>query len=217
MTQPLVKKTADYVQKKLCNDPTGHDWHHVERVWKIAKQLQKEEGGDLEIIELAALLHDLGDYKQHQFDEVKGLLVLRGMMDVLEIEEACQEKIMKIVEEAQYAGDSTVPPSTLEGKIVRDANWLDVLGAVGIARVFAIGGSIGRAIYDPERKPRKKLTRLDYQRKKKEGTSLNYFYEKVLKLPDMMYTKTAKKLAAGRAQFVEKFIEQFLAEWGGKK
>jgi len=213
----LIKQTAEYVKRKLANDPTGHDWYHVERVWETAKKLQTEEGGDLLLIELAALLHDLGDYKQYEFDELKGMMVLRGMMDILEIEHDLQEKIIEIVDEAQYKGDATIVPSSLEGKIIQDADWLDALGAIGIARVFSTGGRIRRMIYDPKRKPRKKLSKQDYQRRKTEGTSLNYFYEKALKLPKMMHTETAKKMAEARANFIENYIEEFLGEWEGKK
>jgi len=212
----LVQKTAQYVKQKLFSEPTGHDWYHVERVWRIAKELQKKEGGDSEIIELAVLLHDLGDYKQYNFNETKGSLVLHGMMDILEIEEELQEKIINITLEAQYSGDDTKTPSSIEGKIVQDADWLDALGAIGIARVFATGGSIKRVLHDPERKPRKRLSKVDYQRHKQEGTSYNYFFEKILKLPKMMNTPTAKKIAQERVKFVKDFIRQFMSEWEGE-
>jgi len=216
-THALVRKTADYVRLKLENEPTGHDWWHVERVWKMAKIIQAKEGGDLFLVELAALLHDLGDYKQHEFNEMKGSLVLHGMMDVLGLENDLQEKIVDIVSEAQYNADETVVPKTLEGKILQDADWLDALGAVGIARTFATGGRIKRAIYDPKRKPRHQLTKDDYQHKKREGTSFNYFYEKVLKLPNMMNTETAKKIAASRLDFLKTYMDEFLKESAGEK
>ncbi|HLC69599.1 MAG TPA: HD domain-containing protein [Patescibacteria group bacterium] len=215
--QPLIRKTADYVRLKLENEPTGHDWWHVERVWKMAKIIQAKEGGDLFLIELAALLHDLGDYKQHEFNEIKGSLVLHGMMDVLGLESDLQDKIIDIVSEAQYNADETIVPKTLEGKILQDADWLEALGAVGIARTFATGGRIKRIIYDPKRKPRHKLTKDDYQHKKREGTSFNYFYEKVLKLPGMMNTETAKKFAVRRLGFLKMYMEEFLKESAGEK
>ncbi len=216
-THALVRKTADYVRLKLENEPTGHDWWHVERVWKMAKIIQAKEGGDLFLIELAALLHDLGDYKQHEFNEIKGSLVLHGMMDVLGLENDLQEKIVDIVTEAQYNANETVVPKTLEGKILQDADWLDALGAVGVARTFATGGRIKRVIYDPKRKPRHKLTKDDYQHKKREGTSFNYFYEKVLKLPNLMNTKTAKKIAVSRLDFLKTYMDEFLKESAGEK
>jgi len=217
MPSELIQKTADYVKLKLYSEPTGHDWFHVERVWKMAKLLQSEEGGDLELVELAALLHDLGDYKQYGFNENKGTLVLHGMMDILDIDEGWQVKILTIIDEAQYKGTETKSPETIEGKIIQDADWLDALGAVGIGRTFATGGRIGRVMYDPHRKPRINLSKDDYLHRKTEGTSLNYFYEKILKLPDLMNTKTARRIAEERAKFIEEYIKQFKAEWEGEK
>lgn len=212
----LIRKTIEYVKAKLKDEPTGHDWHHTERVWKLAKRLQEEEGGDKEVIELAALLHDLGDYKKYAYNEIKGSFVLLGMMDVLGIEEEQKEQIAKIIDEAQFVGDDTKPPTTIEGKIVQDADWLDALGAIGIARTFATGGKIGRMLHDPNRKPRTRLSKRDYQTKKISGTSINYFYEKTLKLPKMMNTKTGKMLAQKRAECLKDFLEKFYKEWEGK-
>lgn len=217
MPSELIKRAADYVKLQLSGEATGHDWHHVVRVWKTSRRLQSEEGGDLELIELAALMHDLGDNHLYEFDDKKGSLVLHGMMDVLEIEEDLQEKIIKIADELRYHGDTTKPASTLEGRIIQDADWLDVLGALGVARVFATGGRIKRVLHDPNIHPRSRFTARDYQLKKAEGTSVNYFYEKVLKLPKMMNTETAKRIAAKRAKYLESFIEEFLAEWKGEK
>ncbi|SRR3989339_1298201 len=217
MTSDLIKRAAEYVKLQLSGEATGHDWHHVVRVWKMSRRLQVEEGGDLELIELASLMHDLGDNHLYEFDEKKGSLILHGMMDVLEIEEDLQEKIIKIANELHYHGDMTKPASTLEGKIVQDADWLDALGALGIARVFATGGRIKRVLYDPSVHRRVRFTARDYQEKKTEGTSFNYFYEKALKLPKMMNTKTARQIAEKRAKYLESFIEEFLAEWRGEK
>jgi len=216
MTENLIEKTSEYVKMKLQNEPTGHDWHHVKRVLNVARFLQKKEGGDLQIIELTALLHDLGDYKQYEFNELKGNLVLHGMMDVLEISPEMQEKIIKIVDESQYKASDTKVPSTLEGKIIQDADWLDAIGAVGLSRTFATGGRVKRIIHDPKRKPRKKITKLDYQTKKRNSTSINQIYEKVLELPDMMNTKTAKKIAKERIKFTKDYLDHFLNEWDGK-
>jgi uncharacterized protein len=212
----LTKRTIEYVKIKLQDEHTGHDWYHAERVWKLAKRLQEEEGGDKELIELSALLHDLGDYKKYEFNEIKGTFVLRGMMDVLEIEEEKKEKILQIIDEAQFIGDDTKPPTSVEAKIVQDADYLDALGAIGIARTFATGGKIGRMLHDPNRKPRTRLSKKDYQTKKKAGTSINYFYEKSLKLPKMMNTKTGKELAQGRVECMKDFLEKFYKEWEGK-
>ena len=213
MSTELVKKAAEYVKKKLYGEPTGHDWYHVQRVWKMSKRLQAEEGGDVQIIELAALMHDLGDNSMYELDEKKGFLVLRGMMDVLEIESNQQEKIIEIVDELRYLGDTTKSASLLEGRIVQDADWLESLGAIGIARIFSTGGRIRRVIYDPNISIRHKLTTRDYLYHKSSGTSLNYFYKKSFKLAKMMNTKTAQQIAGKRIKYLESFIEEFLNEW----
>lgn len=216
ISSDLITRTAAYVKSKMLGGYTGHDWFHIERVWHMAKRLQAVEGGDLEIIEMAALLHDLGDYKQYGFNEIKGTFVLRGMMDVLDIEDELKEKMVTIIDEAQYIGEETKKPKTIEGQILQDADWLDALGAIGIARSFATGGHIKRVIYDPGVKPREKLSKAEYFYRKSEGTSVNYFYEKVLKLPRMLNTETARKIAEHRVKVVENFLEEFYKEWKGE-
>ncbi len=217
MMNPLIKKTADYVKKKLATETGGQDWYHTERVWKMAAQLQALEGGNLQVIQLAALLHDVGDYKHYDFNERKGTLVLKATMDILEIDDLSQQKIFEIVEEAQFSGVETKIPTTVEGKIIQDADWLDSLGAIGVARTFAEGARLNRLIYDPKRKARMHLSKRDYQRRKQEGTSLHYFYEKTLRLPQMMNTGAARAVAEKRAKFIETFVAQFLAEWKGER
>lgn len=216
MTAELFNRASDYVKKQMAADFTGHDWYHVERVLTIARKLQTIEGGDLELIEIGTVLHDLSDYKNYEYDEEKARLVLRGMMGILEVPDDLQEKIEKIVDEIQYRGVDTKTPSFLEAKIIQDADWLDAIGAIGIARTFATGGRIKRVLCDPRRKPRNRLKADDYLRRKQEGTSFNYFYEKVLKLPEMMNTETAKKWAGPRIEFIKKYMEQFLIEWDAK-
>lgn len=213
--QGLIDKTAAYVKAKMTGEHTGHDWYHIQRVWQTAKKIQEKEGGDLKLIELAALLHDLGDYKQYEFNEIKGSFVLRGMMDVLEIEDDLKEELVKIIDESQFLGDETTRPKSKEGRVLQDADWLDSIGAIGIARTFATGGSLKRILHDPQKKPRGHLNRADYQFRKQDGTSINHFYEKVMKLPRMLNTETAKKIAEHRMKFVEQFIEEFIAEWKG--
>jgi len=215
-TAELVKKTANYVRMKLYHEPTGHDWYHVERVLKMARYLQSKEGGDLHLVELAALLHDVGDEKNNEYN-MKGALILRGMMEVLDIEEDLQEKILVIINDSQYRGSGTKKPYSLEGQIIQDADFLDLMGAIGIARIFATGGSIGRMIYDPFKKPRHKLSLNDYLHKKTDGTSINYFTEKVLVLPKMLNTDSAKKIAERRIKFLENYLKEFSAEVEGEK
>lgn len=218
VSQNLVQKTAEYVKQKLMTEHTGHDWYHVERVWNMAKRIQKAEGGNLELIELVVLLHEFENFRQqYQTSDLKGPFILLGMMDVLDIEKDVQDKIVKIIDESQFNGSETMVPSTIEGKIVQDADWLETIGAIGIARIFATGGYIQRMIHDPKRKPRRKMSKKDYQIRKREGTSFNYFYEKAFKLPKLMNTKLGKAIALKREQYLYNFIEEFLAEWEGEK
>ena len=213
----LIKRVAVYVKAQLYSEHTGHDWYHVRRVLKTSQILQNEEGGSLMLVELSSLLHDLGHYKRHEYNEAKGNLVLDAMMDILEIDRHVQKKIMTIVHESQYRGDSTKTPTTIEGKILQDSDWLETLGALGIARAFATGGSAGKLIYSPEIRPRTNLNQLSYQRKKTESTSFNYFFEKSLNLPNLMNTETGRRIATQRVDFLKKFIRQFIDEWEGKK
>ena len=213
MSKELIKKTAEYVKRKLYDNPSGHDWYHIERVWKLARHLQAAEGGDLEVIELAVFLHNLGEHSDARFQPEKSSLVLYGMMDVLEIEEPLKSKILKIIDEMKFGGRETKSPATLEGKIVQDANFLDSLGAIGVARQLASGGYHGRPIYDPEVKVRTRLSHHEYQFQKKKGTSINNLYEKALQMAGMLNTATARKIAECKVKFVEKFLEQFEKEW----
>ncbi|MFA5061563.1 MAG: HD domain-containing protein [Patescibacteria group bacterium] len=218
VSQNLVQKTAEYVKQKLIIEHTGHDWYHVERVWQMAKRIQKAEGGNLELVELAVLLHEFENFRQqYQTSDLKGPFILLGMMDVLDIDKDVQDKIVKIIDESQFNGSETRVPSTIEGRIVQDADWLETIGALGIARIFATGGYIQRMIHDPKRKPRRKMSKKDYQLRKREGTSFNYFYEKAFKLPKLMNTKLGKAIALKREQYLHNFIEEFLAEWDGEK
>lgn len=213
MSLELINRTAEYVKKKLYNEPSGHDWFHVERVWKLAKKIHETEGGDLEIIELAALLHNLGDHDSHQFQAEKGSLILFGMMDIIGIEEPLKTQIINIVDQMKYGGRETVHPLTLEGKIVQDANFLDTLGAIGVARHFASGGYYGRPIYDPSVKVREKLSKDEYEHQKQKGTSINNFYEKTFRIVALLNTPTAKKIAEEKARYIKHFVEQFMNEW----
>ncbi len=215
MSKELIQKTAEYVKSKLYNEPSGHDWYHVERVWKCAQFIQTKEGGDLELIEFAALLHNLGEHSDYSFNAEKGPLILFGMMDILGIEDPLKSNILHIAHEIKYGGVETKKPRTLEGQIVQDANFLDSFGAIGVARRFASGGYYGRPIYDPGMKVRKQLTKYAYEREKNKGSSLGSFYERVLKLTDRLNTATARRIAQHKIRFTNLFIEQFMKEWEG--
>lgn len=213
--QQLIDRTAKYVRLKLEHEPSGHDWLHIQRVWRISKILQKKEGGNLLLIELAALLHNLMEHNYPLYLEEKPLLALHGMMDILQIEGNLRNDIIEIINDSKYKASETRKPSTVEGRIVQDANWLDSLGAVGVARAFASGGFLGRPMYDPEIKVRTKMDNLTYQRGKKETTSYNYIFEKSMKVVELLNTDTAKVMAKSRVEFMEKFISEFKKESEG--
>lgn len=212
--QDLIKRTEQYVKMKLADEPSGHDWFHIQRVLNVARKIQKVEGGDLILVELTALLHNLGDNKTYGFSEKKGSLVLCGMMDVIGIEDhTLRDKIIKITNESKYGGYETKRPVSIESKIIQDANFLDTLGAIGVARHFASGGFYGRSIYNPEVKVREKMSKKQYEQEKKKGTSLNNFYEKAFRIVELLNTETAKKIADQKIKFTKLFVEQFLKEW----
>lgn len=216
ITPELIEKAANYVKLKTANESAGHDWFHVQRVVRLAKLLQVKEGGDLPLIELSAYLHNVGDINFHEYSEEKGLLSLFGMMDVLEIDEELKHKVLEIVNFSKYRGDETKSAVSIEAKIIQDANWLDSMGAIGVARGFAAGGYLGRNIYDPAILVRKKLNKFEYQKKKRESTTINSFYEKAFKLPGLMNTQTAKKIAKYKTKAMRDFVDDFMKEWDGK-
>lgn len=214
MADNVIERTAKHVRSRFVREGSGHDWFHTQRVWKLAKFLQSQEGGNLELIELGALLHCAAehDFKNRQDDQAR-IYALEGILDVLDINEALQPQIITIAQVCKFRGRDTLRPNTLEGKIVQDANFLDTLGAIGVARGFAAGGYIGRVIHDPENKPNVGVRKDQYYKRKKEGTSINYFYEKPLQLLPFINTPTAKRIAAQRLKFTTAFLEQFEQEW----
>lgn len=210
----LVEKTAQYVQQRLQHEGSGHDWAHTRRIWDMAKRLQAIEGGNLELIELASILHCVAehDLKKVANDKIRSL-TMQGVLDVLDIDDQYKKEIIKIAQQCRFKGDETERPTMIEGKIVQDADWLEGLGAIGIARGFSAGGYLGRVIYDPKIPPLKKSTKEEYLFRKLKGTSINYFYEKSLHLPRFLNTKTAKHVAVKRLQYLQSFLEQFMKEW----
>lgn len=213
----LVAKTADYVRKRLQNEGSGHDWEHTRRIWDMSKRLQAVEGGDLELIELASLLHCAAerDIKKTVDEKVRSL-TMQGVLDVLDITEEYKKEIITIAQQCRFKGKDTERPTTLEGKIVQDADWLEGLGAIGVARGFSAGGYLGRKIHDPAISSRANLSKADYLKRKLQGTSINYFYEKSLQLPKYLNTKTAKRVAVKRLQYLKGFLDQFMKEWDVK-
>lgn len=213
----VIEKTKEYVRKKLEGESSGHDWWHTWRVWRMAKKIAKEEKADIFVVELAALLHDVADHKLHKGSETAGLKLVIRWLEKLEINQEIIKRICEILVGMSFRktiGKKT-ELKTLEGKIVQDADRLDALGAIGVARTFAFGGCNGRELYNPGIKPLKYKNVEEY--KKSRNPSLNHFYEKLFKLKNMMNTKTAKKIARGRHKFMEDYIKIFFDEWEGKK
>lgn len=208
----LTEKIQELVKTQLSEDSSGHDWFHIERVLKTAQYLQSKEGGDLHIIEIAALLHDISDHKLNG-----GILNNGGRVshDIL-IKEGCSEtfaqKIAEIVDSISFKGaDVKDTPQSLEAMIVQDADRLDAIGAIGIARVFAYGGSKNQAMYEPDLSPSLHSSFEEYVNSK--TTSINHFHEKLLLLRDRLHTSTAKKIGEERHVFMKRYLQQFYKEW----
>lgn len=211
----LIEKVAEEVRQKLGGEGTGHDWWHVYRVWQMAKHLGKEEGADMLIVELAALLHDIADWKFHDGDDAVGPQIAGEILNRYNASEPVITRVKDIILEVSFKGAGVnTAPATIEGKVVQDADRLDALGAVGIARTFAYGGHKNREIYNPEIKPVEHQSFEEY--KKNQSHTVNHFYEKLLLLKDRMNTETAKKLAADRHKFMEQYLEHFYKEWEGQ-
>ncbi len=215
MREDIVLKIADEVRMKLDGEGSGHDWWHVYRVWKIAEKIGKEERADLFIVELAALLHDIADWKFHNGDDTVGPRIANEILQKYEVAEETIKQITQIIKEGSFkgAGVKTVP-ETIEGKIVQDADRLDAIGAIGIARTFAYGGHKNHVLHDPNIKPVLHASKEEYFNSK--SSTINHFYEKLLLLKDLMNTKSAKKIAEGRHAFMEEFLDRFFKEWEGE-
>ena len=211
MTESVIK----FVKGIFAYDCSGNDYHHTMRVYRLAMQIAEQENADMLIVQLAALLHDVDDVKlSPETHEAKKNAV--GFMKNNGVDDKVIASVCKIIDEVSFAGTDSVVPSTLEGKCVQDADRLDAIGAIGIARTFAYGGSKGRRIHDPDIKPMTNMNKADYNQNH-NSTSINHFYEKLLLLKDMMNTETAKKMAMHRQAVMEDFLEEFMAEWEGEK
>lgn len=215
--QEIITNTINYVKDLLQGEGSGHDWWHIYRVWKNALHIATlEKGADLYIVELAALLHDIGDHKFHNGDESVGPRMVRAWLEKQGVDETTIQEVCDIVSGLSFkgAGTSSAMP-TLEGRIVQDADRLDAIGAIGIARTFAYGGHKGRELYNPEISPEQHQSFEAY--KSSTGPTINHFYEKLLLLKERMHTPTARTMAEGRHQYMKAFLSQFYAEWEGVK
>ena len=210
----IVNQTADFMKSELTGEGSGHDWWHVYRVWRNAVQIAKHEEVDLFVVELAALLHDIADWKFNDGNEDIGPQLAREWLESLNVEETEISKVCQIIQDISFKGSGVLTRmTTTEGMIVQDADRLDAIGAIGIGRAFAYGGSKGREMYNPEVKPEKHDTFEQY--KKSRGSSINHFYEKLLLLKELMNTKTAKKIAEKRHAVMLNFLDDFFQEWEG--
>ena len=208
----IIKKVKEYVKKNLGGEPTGHDWWHSWRVWKLSKKIAQKEGGNLFVIELAALLHDMADWKFYGRNTKKGIDKIKNLLRNLEVDEKIINHICHIIKNISFKGAGVKDRiKTKEGMIVQDADRLDVLGAIGIARIFAYGGFKKREIYNPDIKP--KLHKSFKEYKSAKTTSINHFYEKLLLLKNRLNTKTAKKIARRRHGFLKNYLKEFFKEW----
>jgi uncharacterized protein len=210
--QELIEAAAVMIREHLARDSAGHDWWHIERVWRMAKRLAVAEGADLPTVELAALLHDLDDWKFADGDHTAGERAVRTWLEKNLAPPNLIEHVCEIVRDLSFKGAGVATPMrTLEGQVVQDADRLDAIGALGIARAFAYGGHKGRLMHDPTIPPTPHEDFATY--KKNQGPTLNHFYEKLLLLQDRMNTNAAKQVAAQRHTYMEQFLAQFLAEW----
>ncbi len=212
----VVSKTKDFAKNKLYGEGTGHDWWHVLRVWQLAERIGKEEGADLFIVEVSSLLHDIADWKfQKGADDSIGAMVAKEWLESLGVNNEEISQVCEIIKNVSYKGAGVEDKlRTIEGKVVQDADRLDAIGAVGIARCFAYGGSKGRAIYDPSVNPTEHDSFEEY--KNNNSPSINHFYEKLLQLKERMNTATGRKMAEERHKFMELYLERFYGEWEGK-
>jgi uncharacterized protein len=208
----LIDRTADQVKTALSGESSGHDWWHTYRVWRTAHRIGEAEGADLLVVELAALLHDIADWKAHGGDSTVGSEMAKKSLVSLDLDPSVVDHVCRIIGDISFKGAGVEQPVlSLEGKVVQDADRLDVIGAIGIARAFAYGGAKGRLIHDPEVKPAEHQTAEAYL--KSTGTTINHFYEKLLLLKDRMNTATGRAIAEGRHQFMEEYLRRFYEEW----
>jgi uncharacterized protein len=207
----IVSKVAAIAKAFHTNDTTGHDWWHVYRVWNLAQQIAQREGANRLVVELAALLHDMDDHKIVGADS-DSLPNARQTLRSIDASPELEDKIIGVIKQVSYKGagvDTT--PTSIEACVVQDADRLDAIGAIGIARAFAYGGSKNRELFNPEEQPNFHGSFHEYKNSK--GSTLNHFYEKLLLLKDRMNTNTAKTIAEERHGFMVEFVERFLTEF----
>ena len=210
----VIDQTASHVKIALSGDGTGHDWWHVYRVWNMARRIGQTEKADLLVVELAALLHDIADWKLHDGDVSVGPRMAKDWLDSLDMEPGISGHVCRIIAGISFKGEGVEqPPLSPEGKVVQDADRLDAMGAIGIARAFAYGGAKRRSIHDPAVKPAEHRTAEAYLAS--GGTTINHFFEKLLLLKDRINTATGRAIAEGRHQLMQDYLRRFHEEWDG--
>jgi uncharacterized protein len=211
----LIENTIQFVKKSLEKAEGGHDWFHIQRVWANAKHIAKGEEANMLIVELGALLHDIADSKFHNGDESVGPRVASDFLNSQAVDAEVKDHVIKIIENVSFKGGNVKADfHSLELDIVQDADRLDAIGAIGIARTFNYGGFKGRGLYDPEIEPNLNMTKEEY--KASTAPTINHFYEKLLLLKDRMNTETGRRIAADRHAFMVEYLNQFYAEWNGE-
>jgi uncharacterized protein len=210
----VVARTSDFVRDLLGSEPTGHDWWHAERVRLLAHHIAEDEGADTFVVELAALLHDVADAKFSGSDEA-GPRAARQWLTSMSVESKVVDSVVEIIQRMSFRGAGVAEKSiSVEGRCVRDADRLDAIGAIGIARTFAYGGYVGRPLYDPELPAQTHSTPESYRNNL--GSTINHFHEKLLLLRERLHTDSARKIADRRHEFMTRFLDEFRAEWDVK-
>lgn len=210
----IIKETENFVKKELFETEGGHDWWHIWRVRKLSVKIAETEQADLYVVELGALLHDIADSKFHDGDETLGPQKARSFLEFLGVDESVIDHVVKIVANISFsAGKEKHAFRSKELDVIQDADRLDALGAIGIARTFNYGGFKNREMFNPEIKPKLNMTKEEYKRN--NAPTINHFYEKLLLLKDKMNTETGKQMAIQRHEFLEKYLDQFYQEWEG--
>lgn len=207
-----IEKTIAFVKQKLEGAEAGHDWFHIERVWKLSKKIAVTENCNLDVVEFSALLHDIADPKFHDGDETLALKISREFLESIDVNEETIQQVLFVIQNISFKNRNEARKDLpLELKIVQDADRIDAIGAIGVARTFNFGGFKNNLMYHPDIQPQLNMSKEEY--KKSNGTTINHFYEKLLLLKDLMNTKEGKKIAEERHQFMLTFLDQFYKEW----
>ena len=214
MNSILIQKTITFVKQQLLHAEAGHDWFHINRVYSNSLHIAKTENCNVEVVALGALLHDIADSKFHNGDETIGPKLAQQFLETQSASPSTVDQVINIIENISFKGGNfTSKTPCIELQIVQDADRLDAIGAIGIARTFNYGGFKNRQLYNPEIRPNLSMTKDEY--KNNNAPTINHFYEKLLLLKDKMNTNLGKKMAEERHNYMEGFLQQFFLEWDG--